>query len=302
MLVLLIFLIFLSLVTAAIALGTGLFSPTPAAGSRLQELLAPEADLPERKPGMRGRLGKLLQPLSALVPKSSKKSTSTRNWLIQAGYRDAEHVRIFFGIRVLTAIVFTFAGVVAGFAGRSPLLLLVMPVLGYMLPRFLLKRHITLRQETIRLALPDALDLIIICVDAGLALDQALERIAAEIRHAHPALSGELSLVILETRAGKPRAEALRNLVARTGVDDIRALVAVLLQTERFGTSIAASLRVHADALRTERRQRAEERAAKTTIKIVPPLVFFIFPVLFFVMLGPTIISVMREVLPVMNR
>jgi tight adherence protein C len=138
-------------------------------------------------------------------------------------------------------------------------------------------------------------------VEAGLGLDQALDRIAVEIKSAHPELSDEMELVTLEIRAGKPREEALRNLAIRTGVDDIRAFVAVLIQTDRFGTSIAMALRVHSDALRTERRQRAEERAAKTTIKMIPVLVLFIFPVMFFVILGPVVIQISRDILPAMN-
>ena len=147
------------------------------------------------------------------------------------------------------------------------------------------------RQRRIRIALPDALDLTVICVEAGLALDQALLRVGQDLHHAHPDLSDEFHLVNLEMRAGKPRAEALRNLVDRTGVDDIRALVGTLIQTDRFGTSIAQALRVHSDSLRTARRQRAEEQAAKTTIKMVPPLVIFILVPFLFVTIGPALIS-----------
>jgi tight adherence protein C len=135
-------------------------------------------------------------------------------------------------------------------------------------------------------------------VEAGLALDQALMRVGEDLYHAHPELSGEFHLINLEMRAGKPRAEALRNLTERTGVDDIRALVATLIQTDRFGTSVAQALRVHSDSLRTERRQRAEEQAAKTTIKMVIPLVLFILPSIIFVTLGPAIIQLYRTLLP----
>jgi len=142
--------------------------------------------------------------------------------------------------------------------------------------------------------MPDALDLTVICVEAGLSLDAALMRVGEDLHHAHPDLSDEFHLVTLEMRAGKPRAEALRNLTLRTGVDDIRALVATLIQTDRFGTSVAQALRVHSDSLRTERRQRAEEQAAKTTIKMVLPLVIFILPSLMFVTLGPAVIQLLR--------
>jgi tight adherence protein C len=154
------------------------------------------------------------------------------------------------------------------------------------------------RQNRIRLGLPDALDLTVICVEAGLALDQALNRVGQDLHHAHPDLSDEFHLVNLEMRAGKPRAEALRNLVERTGVDDIRSLVGTLIQTDRFGTSVAQALRVHSDSLRTERRQRAEEQAAKTTIKMVPPLVIFVLPSIIFVTIGPAVIELIRQLGP----
>ena len=134
----------------------------------------------------------------------------------------------------------------------------------------------------------------VICVEAGLALDQALMRVGQDLHHAHADLSDEFHLVNLEMRAGKPRAEALRNLAARTGVDDVRGLVGTLIQTDRFGTSVAQALRVHSDSLRTERRQRAEEQAAKTTVKMIIPLVLFVLPSLIFVTVGPAVIQLMQ--------
>ena len=157
---------------------------------------------------------------------------------------------------------------------------------------------ISKRQRRIELGLPDALDLTVICVEAGLSLDQALMRVGNELSYAHPELSSELHLVNLEMRAGKPRTEALHNLIARTGVDDIKALVTTLIQTDRFGTSIAQALRVHSDSLRTERRQRAEEAAAKTTIKMVVPLALFILPSILFVTIGPAVIQLIRTLMP----
>jgi tight adherence protein C len=147
------------------------------------------------------------------------------------------------------------------------------------------------------LALPDGLDLLVICVEAGLGLDQAFMRVSQELRVAHPDLSDELQLVNLEMRVGKTRLESLRELGQRTGLDDIKALVAMLIQTDRFGTSVAQALRVHSDELRMKRRQRAEEMAAKTTVKMVPVLVFFIFPALMVVILGPAVIAIMRQLL-----
>jgi tight adherence protein C len=153
------------------------------------------------------------------------------------------------------------------------------------------------RQHRLRLALPDGLDLLVICVEAGLGLDQALARVSQELRFAHPDLTEELQVVNLEMRVGKTRLEALRELSQRTGLDDIKALVAMLIQTDRFGTSVAQALRVHSDELRMKRRQRAEEMAAKTTVKMVPVLVFFIFPALMVVILGPAVIAIMRQFL-----
>jgi len=170
---------------------------------------------------------------------------------------------------------------------------------GFFIPRFILKRKIKERQRRIRLALPDALDLTVICVEAGLPLDQAILRVGEDLRHAHPDLSAEFHIFNLETRAGKPRVEALRNLAARTGVEDVRALVTTLVQTDRFGTSVAQALRVHSDSLRTERRQRAEEQAAKTTVKMIIPLVLFVMPSLIFVTVGPAVIQLLRLLAPI---
>jgi tight adherence protein C len=153
------------------------------------------------------------------------------------------------------------------------------------------------RQKELQRTLPDALDLLIVCVEAGLGLNQALQRVAEEIRHVSALTSDELSLVNYEIRAGVPREEALRNLGERTGVADIRSLIAMLIQTDRFGTSIAQALRVHSDTVRTKRRQRAEEAAAKTTIKLVFPLALCIFPALFVVILGPAMVQIYRTLL-----
>ena len=181
----------------------------------------------------------------------------------------------------------------------SPLLMIGAGAFGFFLPRFWLKRKIKARQRLITLGLPDALDLTVICVEAGLALDQALMRVGQDLSHSHPELSAEFHMFNLETRAGKPRVEALHNMAARTGVHDVRALVATLVQTDRFGTSVAQALRVHSDSLRTERRQRAEEQAAKTTIKMVIPLVLFILPSLLVVTIGPALIQLFRTLVPV---
>jgi len=153
-----------------------------------------------------------------------------------------------------------------------------------------------------RLGLPDALDLLVVSVEAGLGLDQAIQRVSQELAFAHPDLCDELRLINLELRAGKPRTEALHNLGERTGVDDIISLVAMLVQTDKFGTSVAQSLRVHSETVRTKRRQRAEEAAAKTGVKMVFPLVFCIFPAVWVVTIGPAILKFIEVIVPMSNK
>jgi tight adherence protein C len=288
--------VFVTIVLVVFSFGAAAMTPTSVLGARLRAL-GGQQQTAEAKPAFRERIEQAMDPLSKAIPLSPADVSRTRGWLIQAGFRDAMHVNYYFGARVLAAAVgFALVALVAGF--DNPMLVVGVPALGFILPRFILKRMIKDRQMRIRLALPDALDLTVICVEAGLALDQALMRVGQDLHHAHPDLSDEFHLVNLEMRAGKPRAEALRNLVDRTGVDDIRSLVGTLIQTDRFGTSVAQALRVHSDSLRTERRQRAEEQAAKTTIKMVPPLVIFVLPSIIFVTIGPAVISLIRQLGP----
>lgn len=291
--------IFLTVTLTVFSFGAAAYAPTSMLGSRLRQLSTDKLE-PEEKPALKvkERLEQALEPLSKTLPLSSSEVSRTRGWLIQAGYREARHLTIYNGTRVFAAFV-GFMTVVA-ISGLNSLSLLVgVTAFGFFIPRFVLKRMIRDRQQRIRLGLPDALDLTVICVEAGLALDQAMLRVGEDLRYAHPELSSEFHLVNLEMRAGKPRTEALHNLVERTGVDDIRALVGTLVQTDRFGTSVAQALRVHSDSLRTERRQRAEEQAAKTTIKMVIPLVLFILPSIIFVTLGPAVIQLIRTLMPV---
>ena len=288
--------VFVTIAVVVFSFGAAVVTPSSVLGARLRAL-GGQQQTTEAKPGFRERLEQAIDPLSKAIPLSPADVSRTRGWLIQAGFRDAMHVNYYFGARVLGAAVgFAAVALLAGF--DNPMLIVGIPALGFILPRFILKRMIKDRQMRIRIALADALDLTVICVEAGLALDQALMRVGQDLHHAHPDLSDEFHLVNLEMRAGKPRAEALRNLVDRTGVDDIRSLVGTLIQTDRFGTSVAQALRVHSDSLRTERRQRAEEQAAKTTIKMVPPLVIFVLPSIIFVTIGPAVISLIRQLGP----
>jgi tight adherence protein C len=223
--------------------------------------------------------------------------------MVRAGYRSATAMMAMQGIKILMPVAFVAMTFATGIYRLNVVFVpLLAAVVGYLLPELWLMWRVQARQHRLRLALPDALDMLVICVEAGLGLDQALMRVAQELRITHPHLSEELQLVNMEMRVGKTRLEAMRELARRTGVEDIKALVAMLIQTERFGTSIAQSLRVHSDDLRMKRRQRAEEMSAKTTVKMVPPLVFFIFPALMVVILGPAVITLMRQFLPALNK
>jgi len=247
--------VFVTVVLVVFSFGAAVVTPSSVLGARLRAL-GGQAVQSQEAPTMKvkERIEQALDPLSKAIPLSPSDVSRTRAWLIQAGLRDSRHVSYYFGSRLLLAFL-GLAGVIVFSGVTSMPLLVCVPALGFFIPRFILKRMIKDRQQRIRIALPDALDLTVICVEAGLALDQALMRVGKDLHHAHPDLSDEFHLVNLEMRAGKPRAEALRNLVDRTGVDDIRSLVGTLIQTDRFGTSVAQALRVHSDSLRTARRQ-----------------------------------------------
>jgi tight adherence protein C len=234
---------------------------------------------------------------------SSPKSGTSKSQLlmIRAGYRSSDAMWAMKGAKILTPLLFCGLVFVTGLYRLNPVFIFAIALLGgYLLPDIWLMWRVSSRQHRLRKGLPDALDLLVICVEAGLGLDQALLRVTDELRITHPELCEELQLVNLEMRVGKTRIEALRELAKRTGLDDIKALVSMLIQTERFGTSIAQSLRVHSDDLRMKRRQRAEEKAAKMSVKMVPVLVFFIFPALMVVILGPAVLQIMRQLMPIL--
>jgi tight adherence protein C len=270
--------------------------------SNLGELVRQPGDAEKKTIRWRDLLKKserVIKPLGELIPRSPEEMSKQERRLVQAGFRRKDSAVMFYGVKLGVAITFLTIFVVLGYLPSNPLLYIVLSVLlGAMLPDLFLARAIRSRKERIQLAIPDALDLTVVCVEAGLGLDQSLMRIGEEIRSIHHDLSDELKLLNLEIQAGKSRAQSLRNLSNRTEVDDLKALVAVLIQTDRFGTSVAQSLRVFSDSLRTKRRQRAEERAAKTTIKMIPPLVFFILPSIFVVVLGPAVITLIKQFLP----
>jgi tight adherence protein C len=288
--------VFASLLVAAVAL-TFSSGRSVAIDRRLQEVTGGR----ERRHQDRSALQPMVDVLKRVgdrLPRSPRELGTLRLRLVQSGFRRDEALPVFFGIRVFVAVG-AFALLATPLVIQPNIALALAGVgLGYMLPGIVLARLAKRRQHRIRLALADALDLLVVSVEAGLGLDQALARVGDELAFAYPDLADELRLINLELRAGKPRSEALRNLADRTGVDDLSALVAMLVQTDKFGTSVSQSLRVYAETLRTKRRQRAEEAAAKTGVKMVFPLVFCIFPSIWVVAIGPAAIKFVEVLFP----
>ena len=239
-------------------------------------------------------IGGVVEHFDNVIPKSQAEVSVVNQRLIRAGYRKESTVKIFNGSKFVIPIVLCIASLVSGVGAMSPFFVYAVCLgVGYLGPDFWLGRKIKKRQGKIRRGLPDVLDLLVICIEAGLSLDQGTVRTSEELAHAQPELCDELHVVVLEQRAGRPRQDTWKHLSERTDVDCVRNLVSMLIQAEQFGTSIGKTLRTHSDTLRTQRIQQVEEAAAKTTIKLIFPLVFFIFPSLFLVTLGPAIIIMM---------
>ncbi|WP_342050583.1 MULTISPECIES: type II secretion system F family protein [unclassified Cupriavidus] len=254
------------------------------------------------------RLAQASKPLAKLaVPKEGWDGSVLRTRFMNAGWRSPAAIPVYFAAKTALALAFPLAvflatgGVVSEDNPRLlPIAMLAAAIAGFYLPDLVLRRRIRQRKQEIFEAFPDALDLITVCVEAGLALDAALLKVVEELRSQRGALGEELELLVLELRAGLSREKALRNLALRTDVDDVDMLVSMLVQADRFGTSIAESLRVQADTLRTRRRQRAEECAAKIAVKLLFPLIFFIFPSLMVVLLGSPALQFYRALMPFM--
>jgi tight adherence protein C len=264
------------------------------------------AAAPETAVNARDIVVRVIENIGEKIPLSPSDQSATRRDLIMAGFRDDGAVRIFYGIRVIFCIVmFFFALTMRTHVTDNPVLRIVILVagggLGYYAPSLYLDNIVKKRQLLLRLSLPDALDMMVVAVEAGLGLDQALQYVSREIEHSHPDLADDLSLVTLEMRAGKRRAEALRNLADRTGESELRKLVAILIQTDRFGTSMGESLRTHSDFMRMRRKQDAEERAAKVGVKLVFPIFLFILPSMMVVAAGPALLKVFRDLFPMMQ-
>ncbi|HEY1391896.1 MAG TPA: type II secretion system F family protein, partial [Methylibium sp.] len=254
-------------------------------------------------------LADLTRPIGKLsMPEEGFEKSSLRLRFIHAGMRNPMAASIFFGLKTLLTLGLpTLAFVLLALSG-SPLrgnnlllVMLAMATLGYYGPNLVLSHLVMVRQREIFETFPDALDLMTVCVEAGLGTEAAMMRVADDLQFKSPALAEELRLVNLELRAGSDRERALRNLAIRTGVEEVDGFVTMISQAERFGTSIAASLRIHAEMLRTRRRQRAEEAAAKIALKLLFPLIFCIFPSLMVVLMGPAMIQIYRVLLPTMS-
>lgn len=241
-------------------------------------------------------LGGFVEQLDRVLPKSKEEVTVVEKRLIRAGYRSDSAVKLFYGAKVLVPLTLCVVVVATGLASDYPFFAWALALgVGFLIPDFWLGRRIAYRQKKIRLGLPDALDFLVICIEAGLSLDQATARAAQELRLSQPQVSDELDLVVLEHRAGRLRSDAWKNFADRSDVESVRVLATILVQAEQLGTSVSKTLRVHSEALRTKRRQQVEEQAAKTSVKLVFPLVLFIFPSLFVVVLAPAAIIMMES-------
>lgn len=279
------------------------------ARQRLQRL-AGDAAAADSKPAGAWivRVAKLSSPLAKLsIPEQGWEKSVLRARFMNAGFRGEQAPMIYFGGKTLLAILapvllwlILVVSSVTLSTNSMMFCLLAASATGFYLPNLVLARIVASRQREIFEHFPDALDLLTICIEAGLAMDAAIARVAEEMVMTAPVVSEELHLVTLELRAGSSKEKALRNLAMRTGVEDVDTLVAMLIQAERFGTSIGDSLRVHSESLRTKRRQRAEETAAKISLKLLFPLIFCIFPALLLVLLGPAMIQIYRVLIPAM--
>jgi tight adherence protein C len=281
-----------------------LYKPQSAATERLRRMSGPKtasasnisvAAMPDDRPATE-IAQRLAEPLNKLLPPSATEAKKLQKQLMHAGYRSAEAPIVYRALQLTSMAGFplTVAGVCALTARplQSALIYIIIAfVAGFFLPRYFLGRSIKKRQRLVRWGLADALDLMVVSVEAGLGLNAAMVKVSSELKDVHPPVADEFELANLEIRVGRERDEALRNLAERTGVDDLHSLVAMLIQTDKFGTSIAKGLRVFSDSLRTKRRQRAEQEAQKAAVKLLFPLACFLFPTLFIAILGPAALN-----------
>lgn len=266
-------------------------SPAAARLRRLDPDIVPDDEEPQV-----GFVERVAAPINRLLPPSATEAHKLQKQMLQAGFRSYNAAIVFRAIQLVCTLVFPSAVIVLCILLRRPLNNMFIwgmlaLALGFYLPRYILRKRIAGRQQRITWGLADALDLLVVTVEAGMGLNAALVRVGEELKPVHPDIHEEFDLTNLEIRVGRGRDEALRNLAERTGVDDLRSLVAMMIQADRFGSSIARAVRIHAEALRTKRRQRAEELSQKAALKLLFPLTCFLFPTLFILVLGPVVLS-----------
>ncbi|MCX6627103.1 MAG: type II secretion system F family protein [Candidatus Solibacter sp.] len=256
------------------------------------------AEMPS--PGLLWR--ELVGRIGTAVPASARDLPRLKRRLMRAGFRGQNAAGYFQGARLVTTLLFAAGGLLGGSHTDNLLLIAAAAAaFGYIAPAQYVELRIRRRQKAIAHGLPNALDLMVVCVESGLGIDQTILQVAKELQTAHPDICDEFTVMNLELRAGKGRADALHNLADRTGVEDVKKLVAVLVQTDRFGTSIAQCLRGHAEYLRNMARQRAEEQAAKLAVKLVFPIFFCVLPTLFVVTIGPVMVRLVRDLVPMIE-
>lgn len=296
-------LVFIALAVAAALAGMKLYLRPKEAMERVVGGIDPTEVVPSH-PSL--AFHELIKKLGNIVPQSPKDVTVMQRRLIRAGIRGENALKILYGAKVACGVLLPLLTAVAltsysTDSGNKFGVIMIAAAVGFFGPNEYVRRLAAKRQKEIARGLPNALDLLVVCVESGLGLDQAILQVSKELEHAHPEVSQEFGMVNLELKAGKRRIESLRNLAERTGVEDLKKLVAVLIQADRFGTGVAQSLRAHADFMRVQARQVAEEKAAKLGVKLVFPIFFCILPTLFVVTVGPVIVKIMRELLPMMN-
>ncbi len=293
--------VFVMITAIGVLLGLQLWARPKAAIDRVTATV--EAPTAVAHPSLAWR--ELVRKLGNLVPSAPKDSSVMLRRLMRAGFRGPNALKTLYGSKAILAVVLPLAAVLAAVKSDADpskkfIFVVVSFAVGFFGPNEYVRRAARKRQKRIRRGLPNALDLMVVCVESGLGLDQAVVQVAKELQFAHPEISNEFSLMNLEMKAGKRRADALRNLADRAGVEELKKLVAVLVQADRFGTSVAQSLRGHSEYMRVQTRQMAEEKAAKLGVKLVFPIFFCILPSLFVVTVGPVIVRIVRELIPMM--
>jgi tight adherence protein C len=294
LLLLIMFLTFTGLMLTVMSIYWIFARPTSTMNARL-ESIDPSLALVENSP-LTVMAGRVAEPLNRIIPISAIEALKTQKKLLQAGYRSPEAATAFRAIQVtllvaVPSLVMTVCFLLNRSLSDFTVFGMIGAAVGFYLPRYVLRRKIKARQQRITWGLADAMDLMVVAVEAGLGLNAALNRVGEELKPLHPEMHSEIELVNLEIRVGRSREDALRNLAERTGVEDIRAFVALLIQADRYGSSIAKAVRIFADSLRTKRRQRAEQIAQKAALKLLFPLTCFLFPVIILVVLGPALLN-----------